>query len=254
MALIVALAAWLSRGLVARLPRPLRFILVLPAGLLFGLVATSVPVIFLGPWAMAFSFPLPLPMIAGSLAAFASLATAPMQPERTKYLLDLSLMVALAGIFTLLSGPVYDLLRGDTQLKVTFIEWQRAAPASEIEDPRNLLSQEEEQRIQSFGLDGKLLPRGQHSRGDAPRVHMMVILQSHIGGSVELPIPERDTVVFVVEEGRWRMAPEAAQVTGRHLRVEMPGASGNDLVRFRIEHVDGSETGGSAFGWSAPGP
>lgn len=83
---------------------------------------------------------------------------------------------------------------------------------------------------------------------------MMVVLQSHIGGSVALPVPEGGTVVYVVEEGQWRMAPEAEEVIGRHLRVEMPRSSGSDLVRFRIEYADGSETGGSAFGWSTPGP
>ena len=193
-------------------------------------------------------------MISGGMAAFASLATAPRRSQGEKYWFDASLMVAFAVIFTLLSEPVYDFLTADTQVKVTFIEWQPDSPSGGIEDPRDLLDQVEEQWIQALGLNGKLLPRGQHSRGDEPGVHMLVILQSHMGGLVDLPIPEMGSVVYVVTEGTWRMEPEQAPLSERFLRLEMPGYSGSDYVGYRIQHADGSESGGSVFGWSTLGP
>lgn len=254
MAVILAVVTGLSGQFLARLPRILGLIVALAAGFLFGLVASFVPVICLGPWGLAFSFPLPSAMISGGLAAFASLAAAPGRSQGEKYWFDVSLMVVFAVIFALISEPVYDFLTADTQVKVTFIEWQPDSSSGGIEDPRDLLDQVEEQWIQALGLSGKLLPRSQHSRGDEPQVHMLVILRSHMGGLVDLPIPEMGSVVFVVEEGAWRMAPEEAPLSERYLRLEMPGSSGSDNVSFRIQHADGSESGGSAFGWSAPGP
>jgi hypothetical protein len=254
MAVILALVARLSGQLLLRLPRILGLVLALSAGFLFGLLTSFVPVIFLGPWGLAFSFPLPSAMISGGMAAFASLATGPRRSQGEKYWFDVSLMVAFAVIFALISEPVYDFLTADTQVKVTFIEWQPDSPFSEIEDPRNLLDQAGEQWIQALALNGKLLPRSQHSRGDEPGVHMIVILQSHMVGLVDLPIPEMGSVVYVVEEEGWRMMPEEAPLSERYLRLEMPGSSGSDYVGFRIQHADGSESGGSAFGWSAPGP
>ena len=254
MALILALMARLSGPFLARLPRILSLIFALSAGFLFGLVASFVPVICLGPWGLAFSFPLPSAMISGGMAALASLVTGPRKSQGEKYWFDVSLMVVLAVIFALISEPVYDFLTADTQVKVTFIEWQSDASFVGIEDPRDLLDQLEEQWIQALGLSGKLLVLSHHSDGDDPQVHMMVILQSHIGGLVDLPIPEMGSVVYVVEEGAWRMAPEEAPLSERYLRLEMPGYSGRDYVVFGIQHADGSETGGSAFGWSPAAP
>ena len=105
--------------------------------------------------------------------------------------------------------------------------------------------------LREIGLTGKLsiFGGGQYGKGNKDSRAIIVMQRQLNKRTVDLPQPDRVTVIYVQDENNnWRMYPSNAPTLNRNIRLEVPAHKPN-ITDYWVELAGGARQGAQAFFW-----
>jgi len=168
-----------------------------------------------------------------------------------KFIIESILIVAICLLAVAGPKPFFIWVSHDQKLYMLTLKLI-ATPASELTiDARTGtydLTADDINLLKSLDLRGRLEGYTQVYYGDGKPGRAIIIMQHQLKSPVELPQPDRTTVIYVQDGDEWKMYPVNAPTLKRTIRLEV-SESGNDVTEYWVEHADGAKSGGQAFYW-----
>ena len=131
----------------------------------------------------------------------------------------------------------------------------RLSPSTDpltINDPMNILNEDEKTLIESSGLTGTVnFFRYFDTGGDSSR--LILIFQHTPSNYVHLPIPDTGSVIYIQTEKGWISLPEDfPRIDDRSLSIETVKSNGTNVTEATIELPGGGSELVGGISWSDP--
>lgn len=224
------------------------YLLALLGGMGIPLAYVICVAITLGPWAMAFSFPIHLFWIAGGITSL--ILPISLRHEKNRRILIEGVILM---IFILSIGWNGDLwlrrISGERHVVVNYLEWEINGNPTSLIDEMNMLSEKGTELIDKLNLEGKLISLDQDVTGVNPDSEMIVIMPRYLTGEFRLPIPKSRLVIYILGEDSWRSFPENVRFSEQEIVIIMPKEI-DGYGRLIYEYPHGGFDTIVAFKWS----
>lgn len=238
-----------------RLPLLIAYSLVAVLSVLGTLLWATLVTVSLGPTVGAFSIAPAAGWQLGCLAAVlvgVSVIKASTVRNRQR-LFSILYIAALVGVPLVTTAATYRLLESITdQSQPSFItiKWINNSDDMVIDDPGELLSQEERERLNSLNLGGNLIVRSIIlGIGSLRDTRIIVLMQGPTDKEVMLPIPNHTSIIYIQQVDSWTKYPQNAPTISKVVKLR-PHVTTNGYIEvdycldfWRITSCNG------AFSW-----
>ena len=217
-------------------------------------VWSSLVNLVLGPWALAFGFPITPAWIAGALTGTFIVTCLSVVPTGGGLIWIAGIGVAVALVTVVITEPIASLLTGDQQVTVMFARLEPGGIGLVIEDDLELLSEELKALAEGSGIRGLLRIQGGSVEGSGPLSSALVIMETQIGSPVELALPDRSMVVYVQQGSDWLRFPADTPTLSRRILLHPESGIDWNTTVYAVELATGGLSGGDAVSWPADDP
>ncbi|HSL93940.1 MAG TPA: hypothetical protein VK905_04985 [Bacillota bacterium] len=214
----------------------------------------------LGPAVGAFSIP-PLPgwivgAVTSSLAGISILAIARWRAEgNSSAVSTIKVILFPLLLMSLMLGLTATSVRSirSSVPSVVVVRWEPNSRFTGIDDPGNLLSEEERKQLLLLNLGGRLTPQSGSVGGVDVHSRVIVIMQKPINEQVQLPLPDDTSITYIQGEEAWEKYPRTAAVLERNLTLQpFTYESGQEATQFCFDLGPGIRCYGGILWTSSP--
>jgi|SRR5215213_7209008 len=164
-----------------------------------------------------------------------------------------ALVALLLGTFLATTSTESVALQEGQQLKVTCAKWQPSpGDLKSIDVLGHSLSDVDVQKLQAIGLKGQVLLASSGMFGTGPRnASVLIVMQRPLQQPITLAQPDGTDVIYLQTNDGWKVYPSDAKMLNRKIRLTTDPRQPNLATLFMVEHIDGSNQGGTLITWSS---
>jgi hypothetical protein len=104
--------------------------------------------------------------------------------------------------------------------------------------------------LRDLGVTGRLRITEAWKTGKGRHARMVIVGSHQVDRATELPQPDGAEVIYVQGGSGWEMIPPDAKTLDRAVRLEAANHTDRHTW-FRVRHVNGASSGGTAFVWAS---
>lgn len=223
-------------------------------GIVFGCLSTCVIAILLGPSIGAMSVPILQAWCVTAALIFSVAIVARRTSSRRATAIAWIVFMFLSIVTSAGFESALSLATGNQHLTVFFFRYEPGDNELYISDPfaqfqldlpenrRNKLDDKDLALLKQSGLRGRLVSLGAHSSNSTtwPRAKAIIIFTSPMNQNMSLPQPKHCSIVYVQDNGGFRLIPLTASTFTRQIRIKSQSTG----LHYDIERSDGGQTGG----------
>ena len=242
---LAILILWLIK-LFSRFSPYFSYVIAVILGALSGVLWTSVVGVWLGPWLMAFSFPVSVCWMAGGASGLISIAGVGSKMRRVNNPAELTLLLIICLITTLGTPRFMTWVTNDQRLELVFVLWRKGPESLTIQGPfDDKFMAAELAQMKAAGLTGQLTVVQVSEHGTGRRSRAVIVMHRRPDSSTELLQPDGTNVLYLQQEELWVKYPPTAPTLQRTIRLEVSQSRGT--VEYWVDRGDGTRQGGTAY-------